>query len=172
MHPDGQIVLPGDPLEDREELRFVERPAVDAGADLHAARFELSDRAIHFLERGGHVVHRQRGDEGGEFLRPFRDHLRHAVVGDARKLGRELGSADQLGRGQGEGQHLLHVGKFLIEHGNARLDVPEHAQAGHALDDPLILGMGLEHVEVSRRHDVIEDVDLHEKRLSSIESEF
>ena len=162
VHPDRHVVLRRRALEHREELRLVERAAVHAGADLHAARPELCDGAVHLLERRGNVVHGERGDECGEFLRPFRRHAGHAVVGDARELGRELGRAHQLGGGQRQRQHLLHVGEFLVQHPHPRLDVPEHAQVAHALEDALILQVLLHHVQVRHRHDVIEDVDFHE----------
>ena len=162
VHPHRHAVLLRRALEHREELRLVERAAVHAGADLHAARAELCDGAVHLLERRGNVVHGERGDERGEFLRPLRRHARHAVVGDARKLGRELGSSHQLGGGQRQRQHLLHVGEFFIQHPHPRLDVPEQAQVAHALQDALVLQVLLHHFQVGHRHDVIENVDFHD----------
>src|SRR5438067_13458268 len=41
------------------------------------------------------------------------------------------------------------------------LDVPEHAQAGHALHHARLLRVRLHELEVRLRHDVVEDVDLH-----------
>src|SRR2546427_1506371 len=68
MHPDLQAVLVSHTPDDREELRLVEWPAVDVGEDLDAPGAELADGAVHLLERGGDVIHRQRGDEGRELF--------------------------------------------------------------------------------------------------------
>ena len=160
MHPDRKMVLARHALEHREEFRLVERAAVDAGENLHAARAELADCAIHLLQRRRHVVHGQGCDKRRELPRPARAHRRHVVVGDAGELGRKLRPADQLGPRQRERQHLLHL-RPLLEHGDARLDVPQHAQAPHALDDARVLEVGLHHVEVARGHDVVEDIDFH-----------
>ena len=153
----------GGTLEHRQELGIVERPAGDARADLDASCAEFADGAIHLFERRGDVVHRQRGDEGGKFLRPFPAHLRHAVVGNARELGREIRSAEELGGRQAEGQHLAHILELLAQHRHARFNVPEHAQVRHALDDAGVLRVLLQHLEIPHRHHVVEDVDLHPK---------
>ena len=161
MHEYGQFVMPRDAFEHREELRLVHWPAIDAGADLDAARAEFFYGAVHFLQRSRHVVHGQRGDECGEFFRPLAHHLGHAIVGNARKFRRKFGAAERIGRGQGQRQHLPHIGEFFIQHGHPRLDVPEHAQAGHAFDNALILGVLLHQLQVGGGHDVVVDVDFH-----------
>ena len=161
VHPDRQVVRVRHALEHREELRLVERPPVDAGADLDAARAERSDRAVHLLERRGHVVHRQRGDEGRKFLRPFAAHLRHAVVGDARELGRSSGPPSSSGGGSDSVSTCCTSGNFSSS-------IATRASMSHSmrrlvmrLTMPGVLRVLLHHLEVARRHDVVEDVDLH-----------
>ena len=159
VHPHRQLVLPGDALEHGEEIRVVERAGIHVGQHLDAARPELFHRPIHFLQRGGRIVHRQRGHEGRELVRPLAAHLGHAVVGHPREPGRHVGAAKQFRRGHGQRQHLLHL-RPLVQHGHTGLDVPQHAQVAHALDHAGLLAVLLDKFQVGQRHDVVVDVDL------------
>src|SRR5262249_22760769 len=87
-------------------------------------------------------------------------HLRHAVVRHAREPGRAVRGTEELRRGQSEGEDLAHAGKLRTQHLDAVLDVPEHAQAAHALHHAGLLRVRLDELEICRRHDVVEDVDL------------
>ena len=146
-------------LEDRREFRIVERAAVDVGEDLDAAGAQGLDRALHLLERRLDVVHRHRGDEAGEALRVLGDDLRHAVIGDARQLGRALGRGDEFDRRHRQGEDLLIVAEFLHQP-QARIEVVEHGDVGPAPHRRLV-GNDLDHlVEIGFREDVREDVDL------------
>ena len=70
--------------------------------------------------------------------------LGHAVVGDAARTPATGPDRPSIRARQRQRQHLLHVGQFLASIFDARLDVPEHAEAGHALDDAGVLGVLLE----------------------------
>ena len=72
-------------LEHRLELRLIQGTAIDAGHNLYAACAQHIDGAIHFLQRGRHIVHRQRGHKARELLRPAFDHGGHFIVGDTRQ---------------------------------------------------------------------------------------
>src|SRR6266436_6254335 len=162
MHPDRQAVPVRHALEDREELRLVERPAVDVGEDLDALRAELADGAVHLLERGRHVVHRQRGDEGRELPGVLSHDLSHAVVRQPRQLGGLLGVSQELDGRHRQGQDLLVLGEAL-HHAHALVEVPQHRDMHPALElrreRRVPLGDLLHPLEVRLRKDVRKNVE-------------
>src|SRR5437879_576380 len=163
MHPDRQAVLVRHALEDREELRLVERPAVDVGEDLDALGAELADGAVHLLERGGDVIHRQRGDEGRELPGVLLHDLGHAVVRQPGQLGGLLGTSQKLDGGHRQGQDLPVLGEAL-HHAHALVQVPQHRNVHPALElgreRRVPLGDLLHPLEVRLRKDVRKDVEL------------
>src|SRR3989441_7337809 len=163
MPPDRQAVLVRHALEDREELRLVERPAVDVGEDLDALGAELADGAVHLLERGGDIVHRQRGDEGRELPGVLLHDLRHAVVRQPGELGGLLGTSQELDGRHRQGQDLLVLGEAL-HHAHALVQVPQHRNVHPALElrreRRVPLGDLLHPLEVRLRKDVRKDVEL------------
>src|SRR5882762_6892325 len=162
MHPYRQAVLVRHALENREELRLVERPAVDVGEDLDALRAELADGAVHLLERRRHVVHRQRGDEGRELPGVLPHDLRHAVVRQPRQLGGLLGTSEELDGRHRQGQDLLVLGEAL-HHAHALVEVPQHRDMHPALElrreRRVPLGDLLHPLEVRLRKDMRKNVE-------------
>src|SRR5881396_3193407 len=163
MHPDRQAVPVRHALEDREELRLVERPAVDVGDDLDAPGAELADGAVHLLERGGDVVHRQRGDEGRELPGVLLHDLRHAVVRQPGQLGGLLGASQKLDGRHRQGQDLPVLGEAL-HHAHALVQVPQHRNVHPALElrreRRVPCGDLLHPLEVRLRKDVRKNVEL------------
>src|SRR3989475_4409140 len=163
MHPDRQAVLVRHALEDREDLRLVERPAVDVGEDLDALGAELADGAVHLLEGGRHVVHRQRGDKGGELLGVLPHDLGHAVVRQPGQLGGLRGISQELDGRHRQGQDLLVLGEAL-HHAHALVEVPQHRNVHPALElrreRRIPLGDSLHPLEVRLRKNVRKNVEL------------
>src|SRR5947208_10684608 len=163
MHPHRQAVLVRHALEDREELRLVERRAGRGGEDLDAPRTELAEGAVHLLEGGGEVIHRQRGDEGGELRGVLLHDLSHAVVRQPGQLGGLLGTSQKLDGGHRQGQDLPVLGEAL-HHAHALVEVPQHRSVHPALElrreRRVPLGDLLHPLEVRLRKDVRKDVEL------------
>src|SRR5438046_3900519 len=163
MHPDRQAVPVRHALEDREELRLVERPAVDVGEDLDAPGAEVADARVHILERGSDVIHRQRGDEGRELPGVLLHDLSHAVVRQPGQLGGLLGTSQELDGRHRQSQDLLVLGEAL-HHAHALVQVPQHRDVHPALElrreRRVPLGDLLHPLEVRLRKDVRKDVEL------------
>ena len=159
VHPHRQMVLVGDALEHREEIGIVERPAVDAGEYLNAARAKRLDGTIHFRQCRRRIVHWQRCDKGGKLVGMLAAHLRHAVIRHPREPRRLIRPAQHLRGWHGQRQHLLHLGP-LVEHRGPRVDVPQHAQSAHALDHAGLFAVLLHQLQIRRRHDMVVDIDL------------
>jgi hypothetical protein len=147
-------------LEQREEIGVIERPAVDARQHLDAARTEPADGAVQLLERRGQVVHGKRGDEGREPVRVGIAYARHAIVREARQLGRALRPGGELWRRLAQCQHLLQVRPWR-EHAQALLHVPQRPDFRRVAHQGLLAGVTFERLEVRRRQHVVKDVDLH-----------
>src|SRR3989475_1060269 len=162
MHPDRQAYLVHHALEDGDELGLVERPAVTVGEDPAAPGAELADGAVHLLERGGDIVHRQRGDEGRDLPGVFPHDLRHAVVRQPGELGGLLGTSQELDGRHRQGQDLLVLGEAL-HHAHALVQVPQHRNVHPALElrreRRVPLGDLLHPLEVRLRKDVGENVE-------------
>ena len=67
-------------------------------AALDAARTQFAHRAVHFLQRGRGIVHRQRGDETWKAGRMLRHQIHQSVVRHPRNLGRFRQSAQRFDR--------------------------------------------------------------------------
>ncbi|MBI2820359.1 MAG: hypothetical protein HYX73_10300 [Acidobacteria bacterium] len=88
--------------------------------------------------------------------------LRHAVIGDARELGQDLGIAERSDAGSGGGQELVVAG-ILIHEFESHLQVHQH---GQGFDSPLViigslLRDGLHALVISAREDLRKDIDFH-----------
>ena len=101
--------MAGDTFENGEEFRIVERPAENIGADLDAASAEFAYRTVHFFQRGRYVVHRQRGDEGGEFVGPAAADFGQTVIADACRIDRHVRAAKTFRVRKTERENLLHL---------------------------------------------------------------
>src|SRR5215468_12571728 len=84
--------------------------------------------------------------------------VRKAVIGEARELSRALGRPQQFERWVGERQHLAVVAE-LIEQLETRVEVPKGRQLGKRSRGREIRRELPQFLEVSRRHEVVEDVE-------------
>ena len=160
MQPDRQVVR-GHRGKHRLEALLVERMARDVGEDLDAARAELSDRALGFLQRAIHIVERHRGDEGRKAPRVRGAQLRHRVVGDARELRRGLALRDLLQRRVGQRDHLRVVAD-LVHLGKAQIEIEQLLHAAQPRADVLQPGRDARHLpEEAIRENVRVDVEDH-----------
>ena len=157
MHPDRQIEL-DHAFEDRPEFRRAERLAGDIGEHLDAPGAQVSHRAVDLLQRGVDVVHRQRRDKGWKALRMPPADVGKTVIGDARQLRGALGRPQQFERRIGERQHLAVVAE-LIEQLESRVEVPQRRQLGKRGGGRVIRHELPQFLEVSRRQEVVVDVE-------------
>ncbi len=109
-------------LEDRLELRVVQRRAVDVGVELHADGAAVGREQPLELGHGGvGRVHRQGGQKAGEAVAVARDQVGQAVVGQPREVGHRLGAAHRLQRRHPQRDHLpvvvepVHDAEPLVE---------------------------------------------------------
>src|SRR5580765_2674410 len=84
--------------------------------------------------------------------------VRKTVIGEARQLRRTLGRPQQFERRIGERQHLAVVAE-LIEQLETRVEVPQRCELGKRGGGREIRHELPQFPEVSRRHEVVEDVE-------------
>ena len=117
-------------------------------------RAELADGAVHLLERGRDVVHRQRRDEAREEVGVLLHDLGHPVVREARELRGFVLAAEELDRRHRQREHLLVAGPAL-HHADALVEVPKHRDVHPALERRgearIALGDALHPLEVRLR---------------------
>ena len=164
VQPDGAADL-RHALEDRQEVRLVQRTAVHVRKHLDSRRAEVADGAVDLPNRRVRVVHRHRCDKPGETAGMPRHRCGHGIVGDSRQLRRLLGRAKRFKGRRGEAQHL-HVVVEQIHHPEPLVQIDHGRDSTHAfLHIRSARGHGRHPIEVRGRKDVAEQVDLHERRL-------
>ena len=161
VQPDRQIVL-SHLVEQRLELRVVQRPAVDVREYLYALGPQVLDRPVGLLQRSLDVVQRQRRHETRKPIRVLCGHFRHPVVRDLRQLGAVLRPRDNLDRRKVQREHLLVVLPELVDLVETSLNVVQHRNRRYALHHVRALGAHPHHLVVVRlRQDVVENIYLH-----------
>ena len=149
----------GDDLEDRPELRLVERHAVGIGGELHRIG-AVRQRALGFLGGGFRRIHRQQRRPADEMLRVFRHDFAEAVIGDLRHLRRFVRPPQPLHRRQAVGEHL----RIILERfddAQPQLEIGQSRDAAHALAEILRSRRRLQQrVVIALREKVIEGVDI------------
>src|SRR5262245_5684163 len=80
------------------------------------------------------------------------------VIGETRQLGGALGRPQQFERGIGEREHLAVVAE-LIEQLETRIEVPQRRQLGKRGGGRVTRYQLPQLLEVSRRHEVVENVE-------------
>ena len=158
----------GDDIEDRQELRLVERHAVGVGGELHRIGAVLQG-ALGLLGGSLRRVHRQQRRPADEMLWMFRGHFGEAVIGDLRHLRRLLRAPQPLDRRQAVGQHLRIVFE-LLDDAQPQIEIGQRRNAAHALAEILRSRRRLQQrVVIALREKVIEGVDIaHAARSPSV----
>ncbi len=91
------------------------------------------------------------------------DEIRHAVVRQARHVGRDGRRPEGLDRRRPEAYHLR-VFAELVHDPESRVEIDDRGNRPHALVDVLAVRRDLEHPVVElAREDVVEDVELHRR---------
>jgi hypothetical protein len=145
-------------VEDRCELRKVERRAGRVRVDLHARCAQVAHGALDLLHGGGGVAHRHGGEKAGEPVRVPIHELGEAVIAGARQLRRGLRTDECLDGGRAERDDLPVVGE-RVHQAEACVEVAERWQLHRAAEHALVRSAPLEQFEKPRRHEVRERVD-------------
>jgi hypothetical protein len=128
--------------------------------DLRAEHAVLFHVAVDFDHGGVRVVHGQRHDVAGEAVGMGAADRRHAVIGDARQMGRVVGAGDGIERRLGQGQYLAEILTELIQQTQPRIDIPQGGDRSQPVD------LGVRHVlrqdiEQSGGENMVECIDFH-----------
>ena len=160
MHPDRQVVL-DHAVEDRAEFRRAERLAGHVGEDLDALGAEArSSRDRSRASAASRLFIGSDAMKVGKRSRMPPAELRQPVIGEARQLRRlRSGGPSNSSGGLASDSTWLVVAE-LIEQLQPRVEVPQRrAGAGNAVAAGVIGHESPQPLEISRRHEMIEDVD-------------
>jgi hypothetical protein len=146
-------------VEERRELRRVERLTFDVGVDLNRTEAQVANGALQLPDRGVDLVHRHAGGAANEALGKPRHEIGHLVVRNPREFQRLLRTSNAFDRRIGGVNNLDVPVARRVHHAKPRVKIE---QCGH--HPFLFLEPGGElqpRVAILRRDDVIENVDLH-----------
>ena len=155
----------GDPIEQRHELRIVQRASLHVGVDLHTDKAQLADSSIELRDRSVDVVQRHACSGAGEPVGKSGHEGRHLVVRDARELERLRGPRKLLdGRiCRVDDLHVSVAGD--VHRSETCVQIEQRGDGAFLILQTHLWGRNLEScVAVPRGDDVIEDVDLHSRQ--------